>query len=491
MKKNTAYTIGSLVILLICAFCFVILPAMTGAGQANAKSPVFGKYDGKAITMDEGSPMQSFAANYANMLEAYGQSMDEQTYFYIMNTAFNSTVAKYAYEDLVKDSGYVVSSTAVKHKMIPYFLDENGKYSSKIYKQTPNNVKENLRDSVEDSLYTSRFYDDNFGSESDIVGLHSLYGLKTSDAEIRFMLDLNKEKRGFNMAIYEAKDYPEAEIVNYAKANLDKFTSYDLSIITVNDESTAKTVSRRLANNEITFEDAVAEYSTKSYGDSEGKITGLYSYQLDNMLEEEGAADNIKGLTLNTVSSVLKTGANSFSIFRNDAAPKAAVLTDDSLISSVRSYLITYESSMIEDYFIAKANNLINEANKTDFATACANQEVENITIAPFPLNYGNKEIASTLDTSNSALTNADKNENFLKTAFSLKMNEYSKPFVLNGNVVVLQYTTLETTQEGDTPVFKAEAALNYDQMAASNCVLHSDKLENNFAEVYFSKIMR
>ena len=70
-------------------------------------------------------------------------------------------------------------------------------------------------------------------------------------------------------------------------------------------------------------------------------------------------------------------------------------------------------------------------------------------------------------------------------------MNEYSKPFVLNGNVVVLQYTTLETTQEGDTPVFKAEAALNYDQMAASNCVLHSDKLENNFAEVYFSKIMR
>ena len=43
MKKNTAYTIGSLIVLLICAFCFVILPAFTGSEGQQNKLPPFGK----------------------------------------------------------------------------------------------------------------------------------------------------------------------------------------------------------------------------------------------------------------------------------------------------------------------------------------------------------------------------------------------------------------------------------------------------------------
>ena len=51
MKKNTVYTLGSLIILLICAFCFVVLPAVEGRSsrQQGADVPAFGKYNGKEI----------------------------------------------------------------------------------------------------------------------------------------------------------------------------------------------------------------------------------------------------------------------------------------------------------------------------------------------------------------------------------------------------------------------------------------------------------
>ena len=50
MKKNTVYTLGSLIILLICAFCFVVLPAFEGKSSGRQENaPVFGKYNGKTI----------------------------------------------------------------------------------------------------------------------------------------------------------------------------------------------------------------------------------------------------------------------------------------------------------------------------------------------------------------------------------------------------------------------------------------------------------
>ena len=47
--KKTGYTIGSLIILLICAFVFVILPTFTGASSKQGNALVFGNYDGKEI----------------------------------------------------------------------------------------------------------------------------------------------------------------------------------------------------------------------------------------------------------------------------------------------------------------------------------------------------------------------------------------------------------------------------------------------------------
>ena len=489
MKKNTAYTIGSLVILLICAFCFVILPAMTGSGQTGPKLPPFGKYDGKAITMEEGSDMKNFAANYSQMFQQYGQQLDDSAYFTILNSAFASTATKYAYQDSVKDSGYVVTSTAVKQNMIPYFLDENGNYSSKLYKQVPDSTKQEIRDSVEDNLYTTRFYDDNFGSDSDIVGVHTLYGIKESNNELDFLSDLNKNQRGFSIAYFPLSEYPTEEVVKYGKANSNKFVKYDMSVITVADESVAKTVTRRLANNEITFEDAVTEYSTKSYGNSEGKLTSNYEYQIEEILSNKDDVSKVTGLALDAVSDPIHT-TTGFSIFKNNGASTNPDFEATEIVETVSNYLTTYESTTIEDYFTVKANNLITEAKKSDFASACDTLGVAFATIDPFPLNYGDVSILSSVNGSGTEVLNgASSNDNFLKTAFSLKLNEYSKPFVMNRNVAVLQYTTEKEVADAEL-VFNAGELKSYDELAAQTFVLDSDKLENNFVEVYFNNFM-
>lgn len=491
MKKNTAYTIGSLVILLICAFCFVILPAFTGGADAHQeKIPAFGKYNGKEIVYEQGSDFYDFVSQYGQMFQNYGQQIDSSTYYYIFNYAFNSTVTKYAYEDAVKASGYTVPKSAVTRQLIPYFSDENGKYSSKLYRQAPASEVAKLRDSVEASLISSRYYDDNFGSNTEIVGSEALYGIKVSDAELDFLTAYDSKKRGFNMAVFAMKDYPTEEITKYGKDNAAKFNKYDMTVVTVADKATAATVAKRVNNVEITIEDAVPEYSTKTYSNAEGKLTNSYQYQIENILTNKEDLATLVDLNVGVVSPVIETNG-SYSVFFKHSATVAPDFEDESTVNVVSTYLKNYESTCIEDYFTAKATDFTNEALKSDFASACAKLNIENVEVNPFPLNYGSVSIATSVDTSTTGLSNADTNENFLKTAFSLKMNEISAPIVMNDNVVVLQFTEEATPDEEFVTPTTASDIDSFDENAANNAILSSDKLENNFMSTYFNYMMR
>jgi len=490
MKKNTAYTLGSLVILLICAFCFVILPAFTGAGKTQQDSPAFGKYNGKEIKYTQDSDFAKYVSQYGQIYQAYGQQLDQSTYFYIYNNAFNATVMQYAYEEAVSKSGYEVPQTAINRKMLPYFTDENGNYSSKLYKQTSDSTKAELVASSKKSLISSRFYDDNFGSSSDTIGSNSLYGLKTPAAELDFLVAYNSEKRGFNLATFNMNNYPTEEKVAFGKANSAKFNKYDLSVITTEDKSTAEKVAKRLAANEITFEDAVSEYSSKTYSNTEGKATVSFQYQIENVLANPAELATITGLSKDAVSDIVETKTG-YSIFKNNGSVTAPDFADTNVINTIGSYIKSYENSVIEDYFIAKAKDFTAAAMKGDFIELCdADDSIDYTEITPFALNYGNVSVASTLTTQATALVDADKNENFLKTAFTMKMNEISSPMVMNNYVAVIQYTTEATNSEYDSAI-NADELRGYDEDSAQAVTLASDKLENNFVSVYFDNMMR
>ena len=85
-------------------------------------------------------------------------------------------------------------------------------------------------------------------------------------------------------------------------------------------------------------------------------------------------------------------------------------------------------------------------------------------------------------------LATADKNEDFLKKAFSLKLNEYSDPIIIGGQIVVLQYTgneTVENSEEAATSHFSSQL-VEFDQNSSQTVVFQSPKLENNFISVFF-----
>lgn len=489
MKKNTVYTLGSLIILLICAFCFVVLPAVEGRTSQNqgGDAPAFGKYNGKEIKYEQGSEFANFVSQYGQMYQMYGQQLDQTAYYQIFNQSFTSTVLNYAYTDAVKKSGYVVPKTAITREILPYFSDENGNYSSKLYKQASDEIKQQLLDSAEVSLIADRFSNDNFSSSSETVGLTNLYGLKNSEAEKTFLADMNKELRGFKVASFSKGDFPLEEKLKFANQNAALFNKYDISVITVEEKSNAESIAKRIANNEITFEDAISEYSDKNFSSNDGKLTNSYQYQISNILENKEDLATVTGLSTGAVSAVIQT-TTGYSIFKNNAAMVKPDFTTEDMQRVLTSYIVAYEANLIEDYYTVKANEFIAEVKASDFDAAAEKLSVKTSEIKPFALNYGNVSILNTLDNSEEGMSNAERNDNFLKAAFSLKLNDLSEPLLLNGNIVVLQYTTASAPEDNDVNV---NLLVSYDQSSATDSIMKSDKLENNFLSVYFDNYMR
>lgn len=490
MKKNSFYTIGSLIILLICAFVFVILPAITGRQGNQEQLPAFGKYEKTEIRYEQGSDMAEFVSNYGRMLQSYGQQIDSSTYYYIFNSAFNSAVAQAAYKSEVKKAGYKVPKSAVNRAMVPYFYDETGKYSSKLYKQTPASTIQDIQKQVENSLTATVFYEDLFGSESSIVGSNPLYGLKVSDNELDFLTNFGDAKRGFDVAIFNLSDYPEEKVIEFGKENLGKFTKYDMSMLTCVEKATAEKILKRINNGEITFIDAISEYSEKNYTNSEGKLNNSYQYQLENILVNKADIDTLAKLAVGTNSDLIETNAG-YSIIHVDGEAVKADLSNSDTVSAVSSYIRAFENSIIENYYIEKANNLKTEAAVSSFEDACEKSGITKAEIDPFPLNYGNVSIASSLSATDLGIGAASTNENFLKTAFSLSMNEVSSPIVVGNTVVVLKYTIeVANSNLDDSQDAYFTDIENFDSETLQAAILDSPKLENNFTTVYFQYFM-
>lgn len=197
--------------------------------------------------------------------------------------------------------------------------------------------------------------------------------------------------------------------------------------------------------------------------------------------------DKIVALTADSVSEVIPTGAY-FSIFKADTDAELPDFTSDTIINQVNSYIVTYENSILEDYFTEKAKAFAAEANKTSFKTAATTLSVKTTEIAPFPMNYGNVSVTGSLVSDEAAFRNADSNENFLKTAFSLSKDEISEPLLLNRYIIVLQLTK-ETAPDADADKSLPDLS-NFDRTSAQAAILKSDKLENHFMEVYFREMM-
>ena len=488
MKKGVLYTFGASIILIICFIAFVLPSSLSKTAQQQ-EGLVFGKYNGKKISYEYGSDFTEFLSQYAQLLRNQGQEITSSNQYTIYNYAFNSTVIKYAQEEALKEAGYEVPQDSINLQLKNYFKDADGKFSLKAYKQAEPSYIENLTKSIHNSLYTGRYYDDNFGTS---FGSHTIFGLKSPAAETEFLDSFGQEKRAFKLIKFATSNYPE-EQVKYGKANPDKFVKYDLSIITVDDKATADKVLSRVSKGQITFEDAVAEYSGKNYSDSDGKLSNNSQYQIENILKEKDNLSKITGLVQDEISPAIET-LMGYSIFKSNGSSTQPDFSSEDTIKDIQNYISIYETSVIEDYFAEMAKNFIKDAKASDLETAAANYTNATVEeLAAFPLNYGSSPIYESMDTSTiKVLANADKSEDFLKQAFSLKLNDYSDPIIIGGDIVVLQYTgsqAAEKAEDAEPSDYSSQLA-EFDQGTMQDVVFQSPKFENNFIAVYFDNFM-
>lgn len=491
--KNKMLWIGSVIILILSVICFVVfgvgtelIRALTGTGNGIS----FGKYNGKDIVLAPGTDFANAVQNYTNYYQRQGQELDNSAYFYIYNYAFNNAVMSAAYKDAVKKSGYKPSAGEVSRVMLPYFLNADGKYDPKIYSKISNSDKESLKNDITKQLIWQRFNDDTFGS-SKKLGNYEFFGLKSSENETSFLASINEEKRTFNTVSFNKADYPESEVKAFAQDNLNLFETYSLSMITVKDEAQAKKLSGQLANNEITFDDAVTEYSEKYYTDGNGKVKENYAYQIKANLADAEDFAKVTSLAKDSLSDVIKTNTG-YSIYKCTGDKTAANLEETAVLDAVKNYIKTNESKRIDDYFITKANNFIAKAKLEGFESAAISSEVETVTIPAFPLNYGNVSLADRLNADDAkAYAYANTNEDFLSKAFAMKINDISEPMVMNNYVTVFQLTGIQNDKADEAALSKIKPETqDYDQNGSQTVLLSSAKVENNVMAVYSNKFL-
>ncbi|MCR4821718.1 MAG: SurA N-terminal domain-containing protein [Treponema sp.] len=492
--KNKMLWIGSVIILILSIICFVVFGVGTEliravSGEGNGIS--FGKYDGKDIVLAPGTDFANAVQNYTNYYQNQGAQLDQSAYFYIYSYAFNTAVQAAAYKDAVKKSGYKPSGKAISRVMLPYFLNSEGKYDPKLYNKVSNADKESLKNDISKQLIWQRFTDDTFGS-SDKLGDYSFYGIKSSAKENDFLASMGQEKRSFDLVAFDKANYPESEIKKFGSENIALFDTLSLSMITVKEEAQAKKLHGQLTNNEITFEDAVTEYSEKYYTDGDGKVKESFAYQVKENLDNEEDFSKIEALAKDGISEVIKTNTG-YSIYKCSGDKVAANIDESKTVDAVKNYITTNKSSMIDDYFTEKAKAFIANAKLDGFDKAAKKAEVEKVSVPAFPLNYGEVSLADKIDSSNAkALANASSNEDFLTKAFSMKLNDISEPTLLGNYVTVYQLTGVQTDKADEEKLAKiTEEVSGYDQNSAQSALLASPKVENKVSEVYFNKIMQ
>ncbi|MBQ6782368.1 MAG: peptidyl-prolyl cis-trans isomerase [Treponema sp.] len=486
MKKTLLY-VGSVFILILSAITFIFIPAML---QRAPKGLVFGKYDGKKIEWTQGSDFANAVANYSDMYKNQGVQLDDSAYFYIYNYAFNSTVTSMAYADAVKKSGYEPSTATVSRAMVPYFADENGNYSARLYNATAESTRNDLRKNIRKNLIWNRYSEDVFGSSAKI-GKSKLFGLKTSDAETNFLAGLNAKKRSFDLVSWNKTTYPDEEVIKYGVDHYELFNKHDISVISLDDKAETEKLLAQITNNEVTFEDAIKEYSKKYYSGDDGKLTSNYEYQIKEIIPGEDDFKAVIDLEKDGLSPVIQTANNSYSIFRRNEKRELNHLNVEENIDVVRNYLNSHEAGLAEEYNTKIAKDFAASAVANGFDKACKEAKVEKVAVPAFTLNYGGTSMTGDIPSDIKELQGANRNENFLEKAFSLKNGEVSEPIIVGNNVIVLKLTGEQTdsvTDEAKTKI--AENITNFDSSTAQKALLNSPKVENNVSNVFFNEIM-
>jgi hypothetical protein len=326
------------------------------------------------------------------------------------------------------------------------------------------------------------FSDEVFTQANDFADI--AFGLKTSDAELAFINKMNSTSKSFDVVFFDTNNYPTNKVTEFANENSSLFNKYSFNAISVESESAAKKILSQINNAEITFEDALTEYSKNYYTTTDGVLKNKYEYQIKATLANENDFDKLANLSIDSLSEVIKTGTG-YTIYKCVAEVEPTNVKNATTISDVLDYMKINEMGRIEDYYKAEADKFIADAKATSFDKACNKFGLTKESVSDYALNYMNSSLIRTANTSVSQISSAYQNEDFLKTLFALSTNQISKPIVLGKDIAVLKVTNSKSNAEAIEKLAYVESSANADQSTIIENINNSKKLKNDFEKTY------
>jgi len=477
-KSHPLLFIGTFIVLIIIIVAFVLVPAIVPEyGRRSNVDLTFGYYDKVPVAYVPGN----YFAQYYDMVSRYRQNMNSENYGYmsyqIWREAYEGAAVHTAILQEMKKSGYTAPAKKVDREVakLPQF-QENNKFSPALYNRMDNNARLSLWRQVQEEIAEKHF-------RSDVTGL-----LKPG-AEAEFFGKMEAVQRSFKMTSFDVEAYPEGEYEAYARENSDLFRNIRLSMITVSSsEREARQILNSIKNGETTFEDAARAHSKDLYADRGGDMGMKMYHELSVDIPEEETRGIAVSLAKGDFSDVIKT-ASGWLFFRCEEAVQEADLTDPAVMEKVKAYLRNFEMGRMENWAIGKANDFIALAKERGFDEAVSAQRLQSRSFGPVPINYGNVELFTVLDSrSVTLLSGSAENEDFWKAAFSAPVGSPSAPVVQGSNVLVLI-----PLEEIEADASRQEAVASkyrewLDDMgwyATQQFFLNSPKMEDKFMDVY------
>lgn len=474
LKKVLAY-IGILIVLVLTTISFIFLPAMGPQTGETYSSVVFGKWGKNTVRYTEDSFFANYVKTVTDQVERSGAgSIDENQRRQIWEEAYYQSILRLAAKDYLSKAGYFIPDSVVNKLIVNspvYKNPETQKFSKEAYNAAPESFKKLVRDDITDSTLYQEF-------------IFDMLNVPVTKNQLQLFPEMAKTKKNFIVGQYSMDAVPEELYTNYGNENSQKFSKYDISIISTDTANTAENIKARIINNELTFEDAAVEYSTKTYSGDNGVVSNNFRYQLERFMSSEDL-EKIDALSPGEISGIIKLG-NQYGFVKLNGETKAFTSDDSTMFEAVKTYVSSYEKSIIEDYFVAEAENLISSiSNPESFRRACTREGLNPVETGFIPLNYGNNPMIGTV-TEPESLSGIMYSPEFLKEAFSLNDNEIGKPVVLWDKVLII--SCIGTIQEGDDGEIQEQYERGIAAAADSELaygILLNEKHENLFSQAY------
>jgi hypothetical protein len=480
-KSNPFIFIGTFVVLVIVVIAFVLVPAIVpNYGGGSMGDLTFGYYDKIPISYVPGNYFAQVYAIASNNRQNADTDYTTANY-QAWRESFEAAAIHTAILQEMKKAGYKAPVKVVDREVAKLF-QENGRFSSTLYRQVDDNRRLALWRQEQESITKKHFI-------SDVSGL-----LKPS-AEAKFIGNMASVERTFEMVSFPIDAYPNEEYEAYAREHSDLFRSVRLSSITVSSSKReAERILASITNRETTFEDAARAHSTDAYADRGGDMGIKMAHELVFDIPDETEREKAIALARDEYSDIIVV-QNGWSFFRGEEAVQEADISDAVVLEKVRSYMRNFERGRMEDWAISQADAFIALAGELGFEEALYMQRLERRSFGPVPINYGSYELFTALPAQSVIeLSGSATNEYFWRTAFSTPIDTFSRPIVQGGNVLVL-YPTAETEAEessieGIASTYSAYWLDYLTEQSIPQYFFNSSMMQDNFFDIYLRYFM-